>query len=209
MTKLDDHTPPLPDGLQKAAAELRRAQLPEGFDARLNDALVAADEAGWRTARPRASRWSRLGGGWLAVVPGAAGMALMLHMAVGDGTEEGADEMWHQVQAQELELVLQDAGHSWISLDLLTHHHEGADAVVRVEAPHDVKVVASEHAEAHDDSPVCKAKRCVHSFSQSTHRDVSRPLQLGVSTPGRYRISVEHASSTRRVREEFVVHARR
>ncbi len=209
MNKPHDQSPPLPEGLQKAAAELRRADLPEGFDARLNAALVAADEAGWRSARAHKSGWARLGGGWLALIPGAAGMALMLHMAVGDGTEEGADEMWREVQAQELEVVLRDAGHSWISLDLLTHHHEGADAVVRVEAPHDVQVVASEHAEPHDDSPVCKAKRCVHSFSQSTHQHASRPLQLGVSTPGRYRISVEHASSTRRVREEFVVHARR
>lgn len=134
----------------------------------------------------------------------------MLHLAIADGSEEVADEMWHHTESQEVHLVL-DAdtdGHSWVELELLTHHHAGERATVRVDAPHDVRVMAPDHAEHHDNSPQCKDARCVHRFSHATHHEVSAPLQVGVTQPGRYRISVEHASSSRRVREVFVVNAR-
>lgn len=201
--------PSLPDPLRDAARELRRAPLPEGFESRLAARLVAADRTQWRHGSARTRRFSRMGSAWLALIPSAAGMAMMLHLAFGNGTDEGADELWHQVQAQEVELVLADDGRAWIGLDLLTHHHDGADAVVRVEAPENVQVVTSDSAQPRGASPVCQAERCVHSFSHPTHTRAPQAVRVGVLQPGRYRISVEHASSKHRVREEFVLNARR
>lgn len=214
MTDNNDHPrSKLPPALQEAARQLKSVELPEGFHARLAGALVEADQTGWRpNAQPRRTRtaWMRAGGPWLAFVPGAAGMALMLHLAFGGGDEAEAEaEIWHQAQSQEVELVLDATGHSWVNLDLLTHHHDGQQAIVRVDAPHDVRVMAPEHAEHEVDSPICAAQRCVHEYSQPTHDDNAPALQVGVAEPGRYRISVEHASSGTRVREEFVVLARR
>jgi hypothetical protein len=201
----ESHRQSLPKPLQHAASELRSTGLPEGFRERLDAALVRADREAASARRLSGRAWTI--GPWLALVPGAAGMALMLHLAVGNGTDEGADEMWHQVQAQELEVVLADAGHSWVSLDLHTHHHDGHHAFVRVEAPHDVEIQPVEHAEAHSGSPQCAAARCVHQFSQPT--DAQDALNVRVSAPGRYDIAVEHESPAGRVRQRFVVHARR
>lgn len=196
----------LPPELQRAAAELRRIELSDEFDMRLADALVAADQHG-PSSHARPSLWTRAGGPWIALVPGAAAMALMLHVTIGgEATDE---ELWHQPQMQELELVLDDVGHSWVDLALLTHHHDGHQATVKVDAPHDVRVMVPDHALHANDSPVCAAERCVHKYSQPTHDADAAALQVGVAEPGRYRISVEHASNGSRVREEFVVHARR
>jgi hypothetical protein len=140
-------------------------------------------------------------------VPGAVAMALILHLTIGgEATDE---DLWHHAQSQELELVLDQSGHSWVDLELLTHHHDGQHATVKVDAPHDVRVMVPEHAQHANDSPVCADQRCVHEYSQPTHDAEAPALQVGVAEPGRYRISVEHASNGSRVREEFVVHARR
>lgn len=202
----------LPPALRKAAQELRRMEPSEALGDRLEIALIKADREspGRRVASHRpASRTGRVLGPWLAVVPGAAAMALMLHLAFGKDANENADEMWQHVHSQDVELVLDEDGHSWVNLNLLTHHHDGQQALVRVDAPHDVKVMPPRHAKHHGHAPVCAAARCVHRFSQPTHHPRSAPLQVGVTEPGRYRISVEHASSGGRIREEFVVHARR
>jgi hypothetical protein len=56
--------------------------------------------------------------------------------------------------------------------------------------------------------PACGPERCVHRFDDHpTHDDVPH-LKIGVSEPGSYRIYVEHASETQRIRQVFVVAAR-
>jgi len=205
----DDRTQ-LPEALRKAARELREVNVPEGFSDRLSSGLLSATRQEAGTGATRENWWRRGSGAWLALVPGVAGVALVLHLAAADGSDEVADEMWHHAESQELHLVI-DAdtdGHSWVNLELLTHHHAGERATVRVDAPHDVRVVLPEHAEHRDDSPQCADDRCVHRFSHGTHHKMKEPLQVGVTQPGRYRIAVEHASSARRVREVFVVNAR-
>jgi hypothetical protein len=206
-----DDRPKTPEALREAARELRATGIPEGFSERLSNGLLSATRQEAAAGATRAHWRMRGTGAWLALVPGIAGVALVLHLALADGSDEVAEEMWHHAKSQELHLVL-DAnvdGHSWVDLALLTHHHAGAKATVRVDAPHDVRVVLPEHAEHRDDSPQCADDRCVHRFSHGTHHEVNAPLQVGVTQPGRYRISVEHASPARRVREVFVVNARR
>ena len=72
MTTANNQVGPLPAELRKAASELRRVELPADFQARLNRALMVADQGSWNK-RAEPNLWTRAGGAWLALVPGAAG----------------------------------------------------------------------------------------------------------------------------------------
>ncbi len=189
-------------------AERRRARalreelaLPDGLTSRLDAALRQAEhEARLSRGTRHIPRLLRARGHVLLFLPAAACVALALWVMGNPGFDE--------VHVAEHELELPDDGHGSLDLSLLLHHHVDDWAKVQVLAPHDVELSTSEHAVHETDSPVCSSGRCRYEFAH--HSSATAPhVSLKVQRPGRYHMEVEHASPRARVREVFVIHARR
>lgn len=176
--------PPLPPSLERGARALRDREPPASFAGRLTRALEQQAQA---PSRP-SSRWASLA----VVVPALTAAVLLLHVALSDDGGEPLSRF------EEHHVVLDEDGEAWLELDLWTHHHEGA-ATVRVDTP------TSVHVETADADRACGEARCLHRFVATPPR---APLRVRLSERGRHSITVEHTSSRKRVREEFLVHAR-
>lgn len=199
MSDRHDAPRPLPEGLRRAAREIREMRPSEGFDERLAQRLARADRASAARVSPPRRRWAR--NALLALVPTAAAIALVLTFGL---------ERAHDVQHfQETAMVLAPDGQAtWLDLSLRTEHHGDREAAVRVEAPESVDVRA--HPTAPRSAPRCADTRCVHGFvMRREHRLAGAPLRIGITSPGRYQIHVEHTSHHARVREHFLIIARR
>ncbi len=199
----------LPAEVRRAAAQLRRAEPSDGFDDRLREALCQADqEALDQFGAPAPSSGFAGLQSWSAFVRAAgfaaAGATAMVLALLWFQPDNGEDVL-HRMA--ELELVLESDGHSWLPLTLETDHHDGAHAHVYVEAPKELEVRASEHADGGQE-PTCGPRHCVHRFAHPTSAPADHHLAIGVSEPGEYRITVEHASPKQKVREVFVVAVR-
>lgn len=199
-----ERLPPLPPELRREAARLRARAPSADFDERLRASLARAEaEQAARAAakRPLSSIWA---GRIALVVPLLLAVLLIVHLGLGSTTD---DEYLQRVDA--VDVILGEHGSALVNLDMWTHHHEGSDATVHVDVPHSVEVVPTEYATTLQDAgPRCDDARCTYRFEHpNAHRD-RQPVQIGIRSPGQYRIRVEHASRTARVREELVVHAR-
>ncbi len=200
----------LPAGLLRAASELRRMEPSEGFDDRLREALRRADQTsledevlGGGTQPPVWSgllEWALLVRAAGLAAAGATILAALFWIHTADD-----DDVLHRME--ELEFVLEDDGHSWLPLTLDTDHHDGEHADVYVEAPKELMVRASRFAQRGEE-PSCGPQKCVHRFAHPTNDGAQPQLAIGVSEPGEYRITVEHASPRQRVREVFLVAVR-
>jgi hypothetical protein len=201
----------LPDGLRRAAAELRQAEPSPDFERRFREALRSADQDAAQSATRAASGSPVLppifGGlqawGTLLRTAGVATVgATVLLLAWVWFQPDGGESVMHRTE--QLQLVLQD-GRNWLPLTLATGHHDADHAMVSVEAPKELEVRASRHA-SEGIAPTCGPLNCVHRFAHPTSADEPH-LAIGVSDPGEYRITVEHASPGQRVREVFLVAA--
>lgn len=191
----------LPLSVRRAAARLREMEPADDFHARLRSALVAADvnPPTMQNSSPPQS-WGKVSGGI-----GLAALAVAALVAVVWQRENDEPQVLHRIH--ELEVALEDEGHTWLPLTLDTEPHAGARANVHVEAPPGVRVLASQYAEDADE-PTCGPASCVHRFDHPTSEENEPHLQIGFDTPGKYRIYVEHASTGQRVRQVFLVAAR-
>ncbi|MCC6877746.1 MAG: hypothetical protein IT378_25780 [Sandaracinaceae bacterium] len=190
--KSERRIPPLPEELVRGAEQLRATDAPEGFDARLRQALADADRS-QPLARPSVP-WTR----WLVVIPSLAAMAIALHVAISPRTQEDVGRL------QEHHVQLAGGEPTFVDLDVWVHDHEDDSTLVQVDTPSGVSLQVGDPSR--DLAPTsCDAERCQHRF---VHPDDDRiPLRVGIAEPGRYHIHVEHRSTVRRVRDHFVVHA--
>lgn len=207
---------PLPEPLRAEARRLRSLEPSPEFLGRLRQALSEADaaaaqagQAGSGARKPAGSRL--LASDWLhgwthfaaLFVPILATTVLILHFVRRDGLEPQ-----RFTNQQAIDVLLEGDGHSWLDLGLVTHHHQGRDATLRIQAPSEVTVVATSHSTPKSESPRCDAGQCTYSFHQPTPHPSRVPLQIGVRSPGQYTIRVEHVSPVAHVQEEILVQAR-
>jgi len=207
---------PLPEPLQEEAGRLRALEPSPAFRARLRQALIETDAATAQAAqadsdarnpeglRGLASDWPR---GWHQLgalfVPILATAGLLLHFHLREGLEPQRFTSQHAV-----DINLYGEAHSWLNLGLVSHHHQGRDATLRIEVPSEVTVVATSHSTPQDESPSCDAGQCTYNFHQPAPDPTRVPLQIGVRAPGHYKIRVEHVSPVAHVQEEILVKAR-
>lgn len=207
-----DRLSPLPPPLRAEAEKLRSMQPPPDFQARLHTALLEADRAPARDqaaahagAQPaRHWPWSDWSHGWMKLaalaVPMMATAVLVVH-EISDPEGEA-----HQL-TRTIHVTLDDAGHSWVDLGLVSHHHNGSEATLHVEAPSEVSVLPTDHATVGDASPSCVDAQCMYRFTQPTPHPDRVPVQIGIRAPGDYKIRVKHVSQSAHVQEEVLVRA--
>jgi hypothetical protein len=79
---------------------------------------------------------------------------------------------------------------------------------VRVVAPENVHVRIGNRTSDEHGEVVCDEDLCAHRFAHPTH-PTAPVIHIGVEQPGSYDIDVHHESSSRGIRERFVVRATR
>jgi hypothetical protein len=207
---------PLPAPLREEARRLRSLEPSPEFRGRLHQALIEADaattpteQAGSGSRKPRGARllsgdWLR---GWVQIaavfMPILATAGVLLHFLLRDGLEQ---QTFTRYQA--IDIRLDGDGDSWLDFGLVSQHHKGRDATLRIEVPSEVTVVATSHSTPGDESPICDAGQCTYRFHQPAPDPTRVPLQIGVRSPGQYKIRIEHVSPVALVQEEILVQAR-
>lgn len=206
-----DRLSPLPPPLRAEAERLRSLQPPPDFQARLHTSLLEADHAAGREPAVSADKqpvrhwpWSDWSHSWMKLaalaVPMMATAVLVVH-AITDS--EGEPQQFTRT----IHVTLDDDGHSWVDLGLVSHHHNGSEATVHVEAPSEVSVLPTGHATVGDASPSCVGAQCMYRFTQPTPHPDRVPVQIGIRAPGEYKIRVKHVSQSAHVQEEVLVRA--
>lgn len=187
------------DPLREALKNVRSVEPSPELEARLLRALVNAErqentEAQERRRR-KATRLSHL----RLSLPALASMAIAAHLVLVDAGGEDAF-VEHRID-------LPDVGHAALPLSLSFDEHDSEFASVRMALPHGIRVSPSSQALSTSE-PSCHSAGCVYEFMHPTTAEAP-PLEVHVDKPGMYRVEVEHASDTKRVREIIVVHASR
>jgi len=110
-------------------------------------------------------------------------------------------------QTREVSLQLPVSGPAWMDLEISTHHHVRKPSHVEIQAPKGVHIDVEEPMFAVTPR-VCDDSSCSHRWSQPGTAEKTS-LRVGVNRPGYYVIHVRHESPIARVREQFVLLARR
>jgi len=185
------------DDLSRGLRKLRGLRPAPDFAERLERSLVAVDRAE-RIAPPKPRRLrDALHGNLLLTLPALASMAVAAHLLIAEPSFDVSRVAEHTVEIPE-------GGQAALDLGLWLEHHEADFASVRLHVPHGLTLTDSA---AKDSSPDCHDTACIYEFMHATD-DAAPHVRVEVSTPGRYRMKVEHTSEGRRVHEVFVVHAR-
>jgi hypothetical protein len=206
MSKREVKLGRLPADVRRAARELRKKKPSAELEERLARALARADVEAVCAERETVARPNRFFTSALTVVPLAAAVLVVAHLAYGGGVEQV--EPVYVKRFEEMHIDVGTDALRWIGLELASHHHDGKDAFVRIDAPEGVQVMPTEHARPRAPGVSCANERCIHHFRQPNANTARPPVQLGVRGPGRYHVRVEHASDDARVREDFVLDVR-
>jgi hypothetical protein len=185
------------DPLDRALRKLRSLRPSPEFAARLAESLAEVDR---KTTTSRARRvGSALHRRLVITLPALASVAVAAHLLIAERSFDASRIAEHTVE-------IPAVGPAALDLGLWLDQHEADFASVRVHVPHGLKLTPSPEAQSEETD--CHATGCVHEFLHPTD-DEAPHVRVEVSRPGRYHMKVEHASDGRRVREVFVVHARR
>jgi len=188
------------DPVREALRQVRDVAPSPELEARVLRALVDAEKRETALAQHKRRRRST----WLShlrlSLPALASMAIAAHLVLVDPIPEDALFEEHQ-------LDMPDVGHGALSLSLSLNEHDSEYASVRLDVPHGVRVSPSNQAISASE-PSCHSEGCVYEFLHPTTADEPH-LEFHVERPGRYRVEVEHASDSKRLREIIVVHASR
>lgn len=206
---------PLPPPLREEARRLRSLEPSPAFRERLSQALRDADAAapaqqadagarkpaGTRLSSDGLRGWTRLAALFMPILATAG---LLLHyLLLREGLEQQKVLRYHAI-----DVMVDGAAPAWLDLGLISHHHQGRDATLRIQAPSEVTIVPTSHSTSQDESPSCDAGQCTYNFHQPAAHPSRAPLQIGVRSPGRYTIRIEHVSKVAHVQEEILVEAR-
>ncbi len=187
------------DPLRQALKEVRKVGPSPDLEARLLRALAEAEKRERVEKKDRCRR--RMG--WLGQLrvglPALASVAIAAHLVVLDTGREHAF-VEHRID-------LPDVGHAALSLSLSLAEHDAAFASVRMALPHGIRVSPLSQALSKA-APDCHRAGCVYEFLHPTAVEGPQ-LEVHVDEPGMYRVEVEHASDSKRLREIIVVHAQR
>lgn len=179
---------PLPPAVAESARRVREAEVPPELERRIERALDAAER---RERGRRAAPWSS----FAVVLPALVPLVVLLLVFLRDGVPDPSS----LARNEEHRIELGEDGHAWVELDLWTHHHD-EPVTVLLEAPSSVDVATTSGS-----SRACDDRRCTHAFVAAP---APRPrVRVRVSQPGVHAIAVSHASPSRSVREDFVIHA--
>jgi hypothetical protein len=184
------------DPLDRALRKLRSLRPSPEFASRLAESLAEVD-------RNKASKARRMGSALhrrlVITLPALASVAVAAHLLIAGPSFDASRTAEHTVEIPE-------SGPGALDLGLWLDQHEADFASVRVHVPHGLKLMPS--PEAQSEATDCHDTGCVHEFLHPTD-DEAPHVRVEVSRPGRYHMTVEHASEGHRVQELFVVHARR
>jgi len=187
------------DPLREALKNVRSVEPSPELEARLMRALVDAERQENNRTQQRRRRRSTWFSHLRLSLPALASMAIAAHLVMLDaGSEDAFVE--HRID-------LPDVGHAALPLSLSLDEHDSEFASVRMALPHGIRVSPSSRALSTSE-PSCHSAGCVYEFLHPTTAEAP-PLEVHVDRPGMYRVEVEHASDSKRLREIIVVHASR
>lgn len=191
--------PPLPEEVHAALRALRAERPSAHVRARLQAALLLAEQSGGPPTPPPRPRFSLACHPATRVLMGAVltgALVLLLLPRPPSGPE--------LLPAREVAFQLPGDGAGWLELPWAHRVHSGEPATVRLETsppltvhPHPPGVLSRELVD-------CDEDRCVHAFTVRTG-DAATLLRVRIDKPGRYEFRVSHASDVRHVQEHFVV----
>jgi hypothetical protein len=188
------------DPVREALQQVRDVSPSPELEARVMRALVEAEREETALARKKDQRRSTWLSHFRLTLPALASMAIAAHLALVDPTQEDALFKEHMLE-------LPDVGHGALPLLLSLDEHDSEFASVRLDVPHGVRVSPSNQAFSASE-PSCHSEGCIYEFLHPTGSEEPH-LEVHVDEPGRYRVEVEHASDSKRLREIIVVHASR
>jgi hypothetical protein len=185
------------DPLSRALRRLRSLRPSPGFAERLERSLAEADRT---QQNARGHRWGNaLHRRLVLTLPALASVAVVTHLLLSEPAFDASRVAEHVVDMPEV-------GPAALDLGLWLDQHDADYANVRVHVPHGLRLTPS--PEAQNRAKNCHETGCVHEFVHPTGDDAPH-VRIEVVKPGSYSMKVEHASEGHRVREVFVVHARR
>lgn len=191
--------PPLPEEVHAALRALRTEKPSAHLKARLQAALVKAEQAGEppvpaprsrRSLAPRPAARVLVG----AVLTGA--LVLVLLPRAPSGPE--------LLPAREVAFQLPGDGEGWLELPWTHRVHSGEPATIRLVTSPPLSVHPHPRDVLSQGLVDCDEDRCVHAFTARTG-DAATLLRVRIDKPGRYELRVSHASDVRNVQEHFVV----
>jgi len=190
------------DPLHAALTKVRSVEPTPELEARMLKALVEAEEqenSAKQELRRRRSPWfSHL----RLSLPALASMAIAAHLVLLDPSS--SEETFETFVEHRIDMPEQ--GHAALPIALSLAQHNAKFASVRMDLPHGIKVSPASRV-LHTGEPSCHQAGCVYEFMHPT--TATPPLEVHVEKPGMYRVEVEHASESKRLREIIVVHASR
>ncbi|MFY2558691.1 hypothetical protein ACN469_13775 [Corallococcus terminator] len=191
--------PPLPEEVRAALGALRAEKPSHHLKARLQAALVRAEEADASPVtepRPRLSLAHHPATRVLvgAVLTGA--LVLLLLPRPPSGPE--------LLPAREVAFQLPGEGAGWLELPWTHRVHSGEPATIRLVTSPPLAVQPHPRDVLSQGLVDCDEDRCVHAFTARTG-DAATLLRVRIDRPGRYEFRVSHASDVRHVQEHFVV----
>jgi hypothetical protein len=193
---------PLPDDVQRAVEQFRKAAPPSELTSSLSRKLSRA-ETQRRSPPPPPSPGQHA---WLVglsvLLAGFAGATALLALRVSPSPASFAEQ--HNAPRQ-LDVVLDDDGDTWVPLSVPIHPKHAHQTEVYFEAPDQVRFKTMHSGEAAGTS-TCFEDRCIHRWrTPSEGQDHTVHVQL--QKPGQYEFRVTYVSPNKRSSERFVVAA--
>jgi hypothetical protein len=204
----DSHLPPLPDEARFALSAFRSERPSPQQEARLREALRAAEAGRVLPGRhgeqaPKRSWNSRR---VLGAVMGAALAGGLLSVRLQRPEALDTSAIIHEAFPQREVAFQVPEGGGWVVLPWNLDRHPEGKATVHLEAPAELEFHRhSAHLPAVQ-LVSCEGDRCMHRFTARAG-EASEPLRVRIHRPGRYVFNISHASEARRIDESFVVTA--
>ncbi|NVJ20948.1 hypothetical protein HUW62_06935 [Myxococcus sp. AM011] len=190
--------PPLPGEVHAALRALRAEKPSAHLRARLQAALVRAEQSGGPPATKPHPRFSVAHHPATRVLVGAllTGALVLLLLPRPPGPE--------LLPAREVAFQLPGDGEGWLELPWTHRVHFGEPATIRLVSSPPLAVHPHPRDVLSQGLVDCDEDRCVHAFTARTG-DAATLLRVRIEKPGRYDLRVSHASDVRHVQEHFVV----
>jgi hypothetical protein len=192
------------DPLHQALREVGSVEPSDALVSRLLRALVDAERREQAAAQEKRRRRNTWLSHFRLSLPALASVAIAAHLVLVVPTTE---EAMPEALFAEHRVELPEQGHAALPLLLSLAEHDSEFASVRLDVPHGVEISPSDQAISASE-PSCHRAGCVYEFVHPTSTEHPH-LEVRVQKPGRYLVGVEHASTTKRLREIIVVHASR
>lgn len=198
---------PLPPNVQRAAQQLRQLTPSQDFAQQLKIALNEIDEEqrcldpkpAPKPQAPSRSIWSVPTTVITLLLVGSTSMWMAEHIPLPRADKLATIDHQHELEVEHpgQELI-------WMDVDLMMHHHNGDQPILRVEAPPQLTIQHGKST-SHDHDAQCDEHKCIHTLPAQTQQ--SSQIKIGVPHEGHWQLQVSHQSQAAHINEAITIRA--